>query len=127
MKTYTGRLLMLALAASLTVPVAVLAAEKGSAKAATSKAQAAATVPGGLTHEQMQARMQTMQARMHAIEQTEGDARLSMMSAQMADMQAMMQDMGGSGCPMAGGQGAMGMHGRQAMPMMPGMHGSQAK
>ena len=124
MKTYSGKLLMLALTASLTVPVALLAAEPGGANAAAaSKTQAAAMAPAGPMHDQMQARLQTMQARMKAMQQTEGEARMPMMAAQMEDMQTMMKDMG-AGCPMAGGQGKMGQPG---MPMMPGMHGSQAK
>jgi len=112
MKTLSGNILMITLSAVLSAPVALLAAEK-----------AAPTQPPPA---QMQARMQAMQARMHALQQTEGEARMPMMAAQMDDMQAMMKDFG-AGCPMAAGQGNMGMQGQQGMPMTPGMHGSQAK
>jgi len=112
MKTLPRKLLAIALSAALSAPLVLLAAEK--------------TTPAAPLHDQMQARMQAMQARMQAMQQTEGAARMPMMAAQMEDMQAMMKDFG-AGCPMGGGQGNMGMSGQQGMPMMPGMHGSQAK
>ena len=67
MKTLSRQILMITLATALSTPVALLAAEK-----------AAPTQPPPA---QMQARMQAMQARMHALQQTEGEARMPMMAA----------------------------------------------
>jgi hypothetical protein len=112
MKTLSRKILTIALTATLSAPLTLLAAEKAT--------------PAAPMHDQMQARMQAMQTRMQAMQATEGTARMPMMAAQMDDMQAMMKDLG-AGCPMGGGQGNMGMPGQKGMPMMPGMHGSQAK
>lgn len=50
----------------------------------------------------------------------------SMYEQMQTGMQAMMKDFG-AGFPMSGGQGNIGMQGQRGMPMMPGMHGSQAR
>ena len=50
----------------------------------------------------------------------------SMYEQTQTGMQAMMKDFG-AGFPMSGGQGNIGMQGQRGMPMMPGMHSSQAR
>lgn len=121
MKTLSRKTLTIIVAASLTTPLALFAADKADEHAGhrPEQAQAAKTAGHAMPGmEQMQGRMQAMQARMEAMQNT-GDpqARMPMMMAQMQDMQAMMKDMN-AGCPMAGGMGGMGGKG-----MMGGMMG----
>ncbi|MGA9394716.1 MAG: hypothetical protein WBV56_05160 [Azonexus sp.] len=118
MKTIRKSSIAIAIAAALTAPAVLFAAEPVSPAPMTAQMQP-----------QMQARMQAMQARMQAMQQTtDPAARMPIMSAQMQDMQAMMKDFN-TGCPMGGGAGGPGMmgggmHGGPGMAgQMPGMHG----
>lgn len=129
MNTLSRNILKLAVTAALAVPVALLAAEKPvEAPASHHPEQGQSTTASANSTQsiqaQRQARMQAMHARMQAMQKTsDPQARMSLMMAQMQDMQAMMKDMG-TGCPMADGQGGMGMMGGGRAGMMGnGMHG----
>lgn len=123
MNTLSRNLLKLAVTTALAVPIGLLAADKpveGTASHPQERGQTAA--PSGNSTQSIQAhrkaQMQAMQARMQAMKKSsDPHARMSMMTAQMQDMQAMMKDMGG-GCPMADGQGGMGMMGDGGAGMM---------
>lgn len=125
MNTKSRTAIRLAMVAALASPV-VLFAATGNAdhhpEQAAAQNVAASSMPANQA--QMQARMQAMQARMQAMQKSSDlQARMPMMTAQMQDMQAMMKDMN-TGCPMASGQGGMGMMGGAQSGMMGnGMHG----
>lgn len=131
MNTHSRNITKLVLAAALAMPIALFAADKSvGGTTGRPQGQAQTAKPSGNATQSVQAqraaRMQAMQSRMQAMQRTnDPQARMSMMAAQMQDMQAMMKDMG-TGCPMANGQGGMGMMGGGAM-MGNDMHGGMAR